>query len=105
MDRLRNIVFTWNNYDEAALEAVREFADTCSYIVVGKEVGECGTPHPARHWAEMTKPGGRVVFLLVKKTIFVISGPQWGVDAGSLENIGAYWHNTQHYAHIAPSVQ
>lgn len=66
MDRLRNIVFTWNNYDEAALEAVREFSDTCSYIVVGKEVGECGTPH-LQGYAEFKNARG---FKAIKKALY-----------------------------------
>ena len=39
-------VFTWNNYDAVALEAVAKFAETeCKYLIYGKETGDSGTPH------------------------------------------------------------
>lgn len=45
-DRLRSICFTWNNYDEAAEESVRELSKGCHYMIVGKEVGKkSGIPH------------------------------------------------------------
>ena len=39
--RARNFCFTRNNYKNTELEDTIE----CNYIVYGKEVGECGTPH------------------------------------------------------------
>lgn len=44
--RLRRIVFTLNNWTEAEYSALTEdFALQCKWIVIGKEVGEEGTPH------------------------------------------------------------
>lgn len=44
MSRARNWVFTLNNYTELEWKALTELE--CSYIVLGKEIGEkCGTPH------------------------------------------------------------
>lgn len=46
-ERKRNWFFTWNNYDEQSIEYFREYFETgkAVYIVIGKEVGESGTPH------------------------------------------------------------
>ena len=43
----RKWVFTLNNYTEADIERIKGVlkADACYYAVVGKEVGESGTPH------------------------------------------------------------
>ena len=41
MSRIRNFVFTHNNYPSTELEDNLE----CRYIIYGKEVGESGTPH------------------------------------------------------------
>lgn len=66
MSRLSNIVFTWNNYDQGVLDLVESFAETCSYIVVGKEVGEeCGTPH-LQGYAEFKNARG---FAAIKKML------------------------------------
>lgn len=44
--RNRNWVFTLNNYTEDDCAAVKVLAGSrCKYAVVGKEVGEMGTPH------------------------------------------------------------
>lgn len=43
MDRLRSCCFTLNNYTEQDYEELRNM--NSSYIVIGKEVGEQGTPH------------------------------------------------------------
>lgn len=47
MARLRNWCFTLNNYTDAEWLSVQHLADDerVRYIVVGKEVGESGTPH------------------------------------------------------------
>ena len=42
MARSRNYVFTLNNYEESDYDALK---DHYRYLVVGKEVGESGTPH------------------------------------------------------------
>lgn len=48
MSRARHWCFTLNNYNDeeyAGLVALGGKADTIEYLVFGKEVGECGTPH------------------------------------------------------------
>lgn len=43
---LRNACVTVNNYDDADIKKVKNFAvERCSYAVVAKEVGASGTPH------------------------------------------------------------
>jgi len=42
--RLRNFVFTLNNWNDGDLDALAEFKQV-RYLLAGKEVGECGTPH------------------------------------------------------------
>jgi hypothetical protein len=42
-DMSRAYVFTWNNYDDKAIETLDNL--DCSYLVYGKEVGASGTPH------------------------------------------------------------
>lgn len=45
-NQYRNFVFTLNNYTELELLALTNlFPGTFSYIILGKEVGESGTPH------------------------------------------------------------
>jgi len=43
MSKSRNYCFTINNY--SAEEAVYALEIECTYVVVGHEIGECGTPH------------------------------------------------------------
>jgi len=43
MSRSKNFCFTLNNYSEEELESVSKW--DCKYLIVGKEVGESGTPH------------------------------------------------------------
>lgn len=38
-------VFTWNNYDDAAVETVKSWEGSVTRLTVSKEVGEGGTPH------------------------------------------------------------
>lgn len=46
MSKFRNFCFTMNNYTEDSLQAIKDIAQThCKYWVMGKEVGESGTPH------------------------------------------------------------
>lgn len=45
MTRARDYVFTLNNYTEDDENHIFSLALECKYIVVGKEVGESGTPH------------------------------------------------------------
>lgn len=42
-NRVRNVVFTINNYDDAAIQQLDSVP--CKYLVYGKETGESGTPH------------------------------------------------------------
>lgn len=44
MTRLRNFVFTLNNYTPQHLDDLRDW-DVYKYLIYGKEVGESGTPH------------------------------------------------------------
>lgn len=47
-NKTRNWCFTWNNFSEADHEYVTkliEMRDMCTYAIIGKEVGESGTPH------------------------------------------------------------
>jgi len=43
--RLRRFVFTVNNYTEEEYEALKTFAKTTQWFIMGKERGEQGTPH------------------------------------------------------------
>jgi len=43
--QLRSFVFTLNNYTEADVDFLRNYASQCRYLVFGYEVGESGTPH------------------------------------------------------------
>lgn len=53
--RLRNFCWTLNNYTEENISDIKTFADElCSYMVVGKEVGDSGTPH-LQGYAELKK--------------------------------------------------
>lgn len=45
MSRSRSFVFTINNYDDDDVARVRALCDDAQYAVVGKEVGDSGTPH------------------------------------------------------------
>jgi hypothetical protein len=45
MSRSRSWCFTLNNYSEEDEVACHALALACKYIVIGKEVGESGTPH------------------------------------------------------------
>lgn len=65
--RLRNFVFTLNNYTEDDLKAVAAFAqEKCSYLIYGRETGESKeTPH-LQGYAELTK---QTTFNVVKKRL------------------------------------
>jgi len=45
--RYRRFCFTWNNYPDNAHEVLAEFFNSKNaiYMIVGKEIGESGTPH------------------------------------------------------------
>lgn len=43
--KYRNICFTWNNPPEDGIEQLASRFPTRSYMVVGREVGDSGTPH------------------------------------------------------------
>lgn len=62
--RSRGWVYTLNNWTDEQWEALREI--TCRYHVIGKEVGECGTPHLQAyiHFAEAC------TFRSIKKKLF-----------------------------------
>jgi len=62
--RLRNFCFTLNNYDSDSLVALKS-SDKLSYLIVGKEVGESGTPH-LQGYCELK---GQLIFKNVKKLL------------------------------------
>lgn len=41
----RRYVFTLNNYSDDEQERLRTLADSCRYLIFGREVGDSGTPH------------------------------------------------------------
>jgi len=43
--RLRRFVFTVNNYTQEEYQALKDFAKTTTWFIMGREVGEQGTPH------------------------------------------------------------
>lgn len=46
LNRARRWVFTWNNYPETGLDQIRIYLESRNMkYVIGKEVGEQGTPH------------------------------------------------------------
>lgn len=45
MSRAKNWCFTLNNYTENEVARLRAGGDEISYLIVGKEIGESGTPH------------------------------------------------------------
>jgi len=47
MTRIRRFCFTWNNYPSSAVDDVKEWLvkNNARYAIIGKEVGESGTPH------------------------------------------------------------
>jgi hypothetical protein len=45
MSKSRSWVFTLNNYTDADIERFRGFVTDVRYAIIGKEVGESGTPH------------------------------------------------------------
>lgn len=62
--RWRNFCFTVNNYSDDSLDALKE-SDKVSYLVVGKEVGESGTPH-LQGYCELKS---QLVFKTLKKLL------------------------------------
>lgn len=42
---MRHAVFTWNNYPDKGIEMLEAQLPPHSYLIVGREVGESGTPH------------------------------------------------------------
>lgn len=46
LQRARRWTFTWNNYTEEDLSQLSQyFETTAEYYIIGKEIGESGTPH------------------------------------------------------------
>lgn len=45
MNPAKTWVFTWNNYDDAAIATVKGWEGSATRLTVSKEVGEGGTPH------------------------------------------------------------
>lgn len=45
MRQVRSIVFTLNNYNDDHIQAICDHFHQARYIVIGKEIGESGTPH------------------------------------------------------------
>lgn len=67
--KYRNLCFTWNNWNREAIDLLSTFVeDRCSYIIVGFEVGKCGTPH-LQGYLELSK---QTTFTTLKKMLPVI---------------------------------
>lgn len=64
MSRVRNFVFTINNYEPEDLEKANSVWDKASYLIIGKEVGESNTPH-LQGYCELE---GQMSFKKLKKT-------------------------------------
>lgn len=62
--RLRNFVFTINNWEPGCLQTLSEFKHV-RYLVAGEEVGECGTPHLQGYCELMSS----TAFMTVKEMI------------------------------------
>lgn len=45
MRQVRSFVFTLNNYTAESIQEIHEYFSKARYIIIGKEVGESGTPH------------------------------------------------------------
>lgn len=45
MSKCRDYCLTWNNYPIDGVEQCQKFFESAQYYVIGKEVGESGTPH------------------------------------------------------------
>ena len=45
MDKVRDFVFTINNWISEDVEYLKTLAQEAKYMIVGEEVGEKGTPH------------------------------------------------------------
>lgn len=43
--QVRSFVFTLNNYSQEHIQAIKDHFNKARYIVIGKEVGDSGTPH------------------------------------------------------------
>lgn len=43
--QVRSFVFTLNNYTDAHIDAIKDHFNDARYIIIGKEVGDSGTPH------------------------------------------------------------
>lgn len=54
--KARNMVFTWNNYQNCEYEnCLKKLSEDCKYLVYGFEVGESGTPH-LQGYVELKNP-------------------------------------------------
>jgi len=51
--QFRNFVFTLNNYSEEEHETLLK-CDSFKYIIIGREIGDSGTPH-LQGYAELKK--------------------------------------------------
>jgi len=73
MTRLRRFCFTWNNYPASAIEDIKSWLarNNARYAIVGKEVGESGTPH-LQGYVMLT---GQIRFTSIKKDF-----PAWHVE-------------------------
>ena len=45
MEKVRAVPFTINNPTDDDLSAIDRLKEKVVYLIVGKEVGKCGTPH------------------------------------------------------------
>lgn len=82
--RCRGWCGTLNNYTDSDYEGVVQFMNnTCNYGVVGKEVGEQGTPHLQIHAEFKSEKSLRVL----KK---VHTGIHWEMRKGSIDQAADY---------------
>lgn len=86
MGRLRNCFGTENNWTEESLQKMTEWCDRkCSYYIIGKEIGESGTPH-LQFYLEFK---GQVEWDHIKKNF-----PRWHFEPrdkkSTAENSSAY---------------
>lgn len=64
-NKVQKVCFTLNNYTEEEYATILSFSEKCTFLVIGKEVGENNTPH-LQGYANITK---RTRFSALKKLL------------------------------------